>query len=123
MKKIISILSMLVVIMLFIGTVEVRATTVDDLPGLMQNSSTINPGDTDTNIGKTINKIIGLIQVSGTGIALIGVTILGIRYLIASPAEKADTKKAIEPVLIGCFLLFGAVNLVAIVANFSQAIK
>ena len=89
----------------------------------MSQASTINPADINTGIGSTINNVIGLLQLAGTGIAVIVVTMLGIKYLLASPSEKADTKKAIMPILIGCILLFGAVNLVAVVADFALVLE
>ena len=48
------------------------------------------------------------------------VSFLGIKYLLASPSEKADTKKSILPIVIGCVLLFGAVNLMAAVSDFAD---
>lgn len=70
-----------------------------------------------------INKIIGLLQLTGSGIAIIVVTILGIKYILASPSEKADVKKSILPIIIGCVLLFGGVNLAAAIADFSEKLK
>ena len=71
----------------------------------------------------SINTVIGVLQVVGTGIALVVVSIMGIKYMMASPSEKADTKKMIISIFIGFVLLFGAVNLVAIVANFSDVVS
>ena len=108
---------------LFVGTVSIYAAD-EGLEGIitgMKNASTI--GDSaNTNITRTINNVIGLIQLAGTGISVIVVTMLGIKYLLASPSEKADTKKMIMPILIGCILLFGAVNLVAVIADFSAVL-
>lgn len=69
-----------------------------------------------------INKIIGLLQIVGTGISIIVVSILGIKYMMASPGEKADVKKNILPIIYGCVLVFGGVNVVAIIANFSSKV-
>ena len=85
----------------------------------MKNASTLTSDNANSGIAKTINDVIGLLQLAGTGISVIVTTMLGIKYLIASPSEKADTKKMIMPILTGCILLFGAVNLVAIIADFS----
>ena len=72
----------------------------------------------DINVSEEIlNKIIGLMQVAGTGIALVVITLLGIKYMLASPSEKADTKKMIMPILIGCILLFAAVNIVSTILD------
>lgn len=125
MKKIISILILMLIISFCIGTINVYAADegIEDIIKGMKNASTIDPGSTSTGIATTINNVIGLIQLAGTGISVIVVTLLGIKYLIASPSEKADTKKMIMPIIFGCILLFGAVNLVAIVADFSVVLN
>ena len=74
-------------------------------------------------IGKVINGIIRLIQVAGTGISLIMVTMLGIKYMIASSNEKADIKKMAMPIIIGCILLFAASNVVGIIAEFGHGLN
>lgn len=120
MKKIISILTIILMLSLVIGLNNAYATgEINQIISGMSQASTINPADINTGIGNTINNVIGLLQLAGTGIAVIIVTMLGIKYILASPSEKADTKKAIMPILIGCILLFGAVNLVAVVADFA----
>lgn len=73
--------------------------------------------DDDTKVGKVLNGIIKLIQYAGTGISIITVTWLGIKYMVASANEKADLKKQGIPIVIGCVLLFGASNLVGIIAD------
>ena len=75
--------------------------------------------DTTSGIGGAINTIIGLLQVAGTGISLITVTFLGIKYVMAGVGEKAEIKKQATPIVIGCILLFGAVNIMAIVEKFA----
>lgn len=77
---------------------------------------------TSNRFGNILNTIIGLFQVVGTGIAVIVVAILGMKYMMAAPAEKADTKKSIMPILVGCVLLFGGVNLMAAVYDFAKKV-
>ena len=67
-----------------------------------------------------INTVIGLLQIAGTGISVLIVTILGIKYILASVGEKAEIKKQAVPIVIGAVLLFGAVNIMAIVENFAN---
>lgn len=120
MRKIISILIIMLLISLSIGVANVYAA--DDLSAIksgMQNVSNLDAGS--GGIKGAINTVIGLLQVAGTGIALVVITMLGIKYLIASPSEKADTKKQIMPILIGCILLFGAVNITAAIADLAKA--
>lgn len=68
----------------------------------------------DTGIGSALRSIIVYLQIAGTGISIIVVTLLGIKYMTASVEAKAEVKKEMMPLLIGMGLLFGAVNLVAI---------
>jgi len=122
MKKVILIINIILIMSLFIGITEVYAGDggVNTIISSMNGTSTMA---TDGNgIKSAINNVIGLIQVVGTGISLIVVTMLGIKYLLASPSEKADVKKQILPMLIGCVVLFGAVNVVAISADFSAVL-
>lgn len=83
-------------------------------------SEDTTPGGADK-LGGVINAGIKVIQVAGTGISLIMVTVLGIRYLMAAPSEKGDVKKQIVPMVIGAVILFASVNLVQIIANFTEA--
>lgn len=70
-----------------------------------------------------INTVIGLLQVAGTGIALVVITLLGIKYMMASAGEKGEIKKHIVPIVIGCIILFLAVNIMAIVADFGETLN
>ena len=69
-----------------------------------------------------INTAIGFIQITGTGISVIMVTVLGIRYLLASPSEKADVKKHIAPLVIGAVVLFASVNIIQTVADIAETL-
>ncbi len=75
----------------------------------------------DNGVGGVINLTIGLIQIAGTGISVITVTLLGAKYILSSPEQKADIKNRAMPVVIGMIILFGSVNLVAIVGNLTNA--
>lgn len=86
----------------------------------MSAVSNLDPASKDTGILGAINSIIGILQYVGSGIALIVITILGIKYILASPSEKADVKKSIMPILIGCVLLFGGVNIAGIIVKFTN---
>ena len=116
-------LLVLLVLMLLICVNSYAST--EDLNKIEQNLNTINkyPREDvkETNIGKIINSIIGIIQYAGSGIAVITVSILGIKYLLTSPSEKAEIKKMAETIVIGCILLFGSVNIAAIIYHFTTS--
>lgn len=114
MKKIISILLIMIFI---IATFNVSVNAAFDINSVITDMNGASNLGGPSKISNTINKIIGLMQVAGTGIALVVITLLGIKYMLASPSEKADTKKMIMPILIGCILLFAAVNIVSTILD------
>lgn len=87
---------------------------IDGMSQTVKMPDTVDSGDS---IVKVINTVIGIMQFIGTGIALIVVTICGIKYMLASAQEKAEIKKQLIPIVIGCLLLFAAVNIVGIIAD------
>lgn len=118
MIKKISIL--LILILIISTTVQVYASTsLSDIQSKGKN--VLNP-DTDPEVNNLLSSVIMMIQYAGTGIALIVVTLYGIKYMLASPADKADVKKQILPIMIGCGLLFATVNIVTVIAKMTGAI-
>lgn len=99
-----------------------EVASIDDLISQDTMQSVSTPDDSESGIVSGINGVIGLLQFVGSGISIIVVTILGMKYILASPADKADVKKSIMPIIIGCVLLFGAVNLVSAIMSFSDGI-
>lgn len=122
MKRTVLLLGLILIISAIIFIPKTYASDVTNLISSMNGTSDLSQVS-GNKISDTINNVIGLIQLAGTGISVVVVTMLGIKYILASPSEKADVKKQIAPILIGCVLLFGAVNLVAIVADFSLVLK
>jgi len=122
-KKICIILIILIVFstIICINRVYAGDSIVTDLKAM---SKVTTPDNTSTGKGipVAINKVIGLLQLTGSGIAIIVVTLLGTKYILASPSDKADVKKSIMPIIIGCFLLFGGVNIAAMIADFSAEV-
>lgn len=119
-KRKMSIISIIIIILLTVISLQTISYASEDIKTAMKNVNDFNDIDESDKIKYVANTVIGLLQIAGTGIALIVVTMLGIKYILASPSEKADVKKQIAPILIGCILLFGAVNLMSAVYEFSQ---
>ena len=100
--------------------------TMDNLFETDTSFKNLNEGvsDTgDTGIVTGINTIIGLIQVAGTGVLVIMITFLGIKYMMASIEEKAEIKKTALPIVIGAVLLFGALSIVKTVGQFGEELN
>ena len=79
-----------------------------------------SPGQGDiTSIG---GKIAGALQVVGSVLAIIILVVLGIKYMMGSPEEKAEYKKTMMPYVIGAVLIFAASNIAGVVYNIATGI-
>ncbi len=121
-KNVIKILAITLISLLIISVTITAygASTQDAITAMNGMENNIS----DTSGGKLrgiLNSIIGLIQVAGTGIAMIMVTVFGIKYIMAAPSDKADVKKQIAPMMIGAIVLFGSVNLVNIITKIAMS--
>lgn len=114
-NKCLKIVVLFLTILLLTNLSVVQASEVVDLMG-----NVTTPDNSGSGVKNAINNVIGLFQFAGTGIAVFVVTALGIKYMLAAPSEKADVKKNIMPIIIGCILLFGAVNIVSIILTVSD---
>lgn len=92
------------------------ATDMDTLIDGMKGVSDVS-GAGESQVRYVMNAVIKIIQIAGSGIALMIVTILGVKYMLASPGEKADYKKTAVPIVIGCVLLFAGVNIAGMIAD------
>ena len=87
-----------------------------------------NPNDwtgTNSNLNTTgvsnwTDTIINVVSIVGSGIAIIAIIVLGVKYMMGSVEEKAEYKKTLLPYLIGAILVFAASALVGIIYNAAQ---
>lgn len=122
-KKILGI--SLIMLLIFSTFVQFQCFAAEaDVSTVISNMKNVNQTSDVTSgnggITKVLNMIIGLLQIAGSGIALIMVTWMGVKYLLSSVEDKADVKKQAVPIVIGAILLFGAVNLMAALEEFAS---
>ena len=73
-------------------------------------------GSTQNIVGTAIN----VIRIVGTGIAIIMLTYVAIKYMSAAPSEKAEFKKSATAMIVGAIVLFAASNILQVIANFAN---
>lgn len=115
MNKAIRIASILMLVVLVIVAFSVPVLGVD--PNEFQGDTSNAEGITDL-----FNNIIGIVQIVGTGIAIIMLIVLAIKYLVAAPSEKADIKKGALMYVVAAVILFAAVNILAAIQGWASEI-
>ena len=77
--------------------------------------------DTDTIINKS-GKVLGIVQTIGIGTAVIMLSLMGVKYMVASVEEKAKYKEQMVPYLIGAILLFGGSGILGIIIKWANSL-
>ena len=115
-KKTIKILTTIVTILLIVSMGSPMAFASKESSGTTIGGVTISPNsagsDNVTNIG---NKVIGILQVVATIIAVIIIIVLGIKYMMGSAEEKAEYKKTMIPYIVGAILIFASATIVNVI--------
>ena len=83
------------------------ANTEDKTGGAIQSAKNIS-GAVVT-IAKTVS----------AGIAIIIITVLAMKYMLAAPSEKADIKKHAIPYVVGAIIMFSVSGILSILQNFA----
>jgi len=92
--------------------IEVFAT-VTDFPGIEP------PGSAGVvELGTILGAILTVIRIAGVGVAIIIITVLAMKYMMASPGDKADIKKHAVPYVIGAVVLMAASGIVGLLQVF-----
>ncbi len=71
--------------------------------------------------GNIVGTIINIIRIVGTGVAIIMITYVAIKYMSAAPNEKAEFKKSATAYIVGAVVLFASSNLLGVISDFATA--
>lgn len=119
MKKVIKIITITLMVLMFTSFVNIAYADdidPDDFKDIYNQSGT-------SDITSKTGQILNIVQIGGTAVSVILLIILGIKYMVSSPNEKATIKEKLIPYVIGVVIFFAATNLVAIVIGFAQGIS
>lgn len=114
---------MAIVILTIISTLLITSNVLATEEGGVGLNATITAENSEaaTNITKVAGQVLNIVQIVGVAVATIMLTVLGIKYVSASPNEKAEYKKGMTIYVIGAILLFGASIVIGIIKNFIKA--
>lgn len=118
-KKVMKIVAVLLVVAVIISlTGNVFAEDID----LTQFKGKTDTSGASTSIQNIIGALINIIQIIGSGVAIIMLIVLAIKYISAAPGDKADIKKHAVVYVVGAIVLFAATGILQIIKNFSHNI-
>lgn len=74
-----------------------------------------------TSTQNVVGTIVNTIRIVGTGISIIMITYVAIKYMSAAPNEKAEFKKSATAYIVGAVVLFASSNILGVISNFATA--
>ena len=80
-------------------------------------------GDTLKPIQDTMNIALKIVSIIGSGISIIALMLLGIKYMMGSVEEKAEYKQTMIYYIIGAILVFAISNISAVIYDFAQTLN
>lgn len=116
MKNFKCIIFFMVILLFFLFVPKVSAMTDSD--GGSGSGVTTNLGLGDLNsygggnqsdsaiFNTKVQKIVSILSSIGIILSVVGLIIIGLKYMLGSVEEKADYKKLLIPYIVGCFLVF-----------------
>lgn len=117
MKKYLKVMLVLVVALSMLCTFALAANPFKD------NVSVGNGGAVGTAVSKIGGDIIGIIQTIGYVVAVAMVLVVGIQWLMGTPAKKQELKGRMVNIVIGAVLIVAGVSLLGLVSNFAGEVE
>ena len=114
-KKLCLIISMLIV--LFISVANISFAWTPDWTVATQGTT----GDAGTTATNIVSTILNVVRIVGTGVSIIMITYVAIKYMLAAPEEKAEFRKSAVGFIVGAVVLFAGSQIVGLIKNFADA--
>lgn len=125
MKKIIVSVILFMTIVLS-GQVSMAVNGLDDI--ISRGDNFVNQGDPnnailENNVKEVSDGVFAIVVVIGIVVAIVAAVIIGMQFVTASVAEKAQLKEKLIPLLVGAAIIFGAVGIWRLVVNILQGVN
>ena len=121
MKK--RVLSIFLIMILIVASVMPIVNAIDSDEALNNILGGTAQGNITGKASSVAGTVISVFQVVGVAIAIIMLLTLAMKYMMASPGDKADIKKHAVPYVIGAVCLFAASGILEILEKFAENIN
>ncbi len=70
-----------------------------------------------TPINEAVGAVMGVIRIIATGVAIVMIAVVAMKYMMAAPGDRADMKKSSIQYVIGAIIVFGAANILKVLVD------
>ena len=118
LKKVI-VICILLILAFSVFNIEVLAENPFDREGF----NVTDAGKAGEATQKMFQTALAITKVITTGIAMIMLVVLGIKYVMASAGDRAEIKKHAVVYVIGAIVMFGATGIITIIEGFASSLE
>ena len=122
-KKIMKMMAIMLVALMVVAVSSQVVFAADDGTSLTQFQGKTDSSGASSSAQNIIGALISIVQIIGTGVAIIMLIVLAIKYISAAPGDKADIKKHAVIYVVGAIVLFAATGILQIIKSFSTNIS
>lgn len=128
-KKIITITLIIALLIVFFQIAAYAGGSTAGGTGFQWSSQLdqIVTGTGDSEVVKPIDNVAGTIvtvtQIISVGVAIIMLIVLGMKYMMSAPGDRATIKKHAVVYIVGAIIMFGAAGLLGLIRNFANVIS
>lgn len=79
--------------------------------------------DVDNAAQKIVGSILSVVRIVGTGVSLIMIAFVAMKYMSSAPGDRAEIKKHAVIYVVGAIVLFGGSQLIGIIQEFAKNIN
>ena len=119
-------LRILITLLLVVFCILGFVSTVSNAYNWSTQINNLDKSNGYTNVNNKVTNVVGaaisVIRIIGTGVAIIMLVAIAIKYMSAAPGERAEIKKHAVPYVVGAIVLFASTNILKIIQDFSQNI-
>ena len=115
--KMLKILIVSIFIFAIMSNIAVMAYNVKET---FNGNTSALPGSTTTAVQTVLGTVLDIARYVGVGVALIILMYIGVKFMVASPSERANIKQYSINYVIGATILIGASGFLTIIKTFTQ---
>lgn len=108
---------MLVICMIFCMNHIALAMSGSDLTKKFDGQTTIDTKQGEELVQDVADVVLSVVRIVAIGIAVVMITLLGIKYVVAAPSEKANIKNQLITFTIGAVVVIGTTSILTIIKN------
>lgn len=121
--KIVLIIAVFILVLSALENFSLATTWETRVGNMLKKSNEYKDSSATKSAQNAVGAVITITRSVATGVAIIMLIVLAMKYMTAAPGDRADIKKHAVVYVVGAVVLFAASGILGIIANFADKIN